>query len=52
MNVHRVNHIRQTDMHTAESVAPEHSTLEDKIAINNLKRYRSPNSIRIDPSKG
>jgi len=41
-NVHRVSDIRQTEIHTAEPLVPEPSTFEDKMAIEKLKRHKSP----------
>jgi hypothetical protein len=45
LNVHGVNDVRQTEVHTAEPLVPEHSAFEVEMAIENLKRHKSP---RID----
>jgi len=37
LNVHGVNDVRHTEMHTAEPLVPEPSTLETELAIENLK---------------
>jgi hypothetical protein len=42
LNVHGVNNVRQTEIHTAESLVPEPSSSEVEIAIEKLKRYKSP----------
>jgi hypothetical protein len=38
LNVHGVNYIRQTEIHTAEPLVPEPSALELELAIEKLKR--------------
>jgi hypothetical protein len=38
LNVHRASDVRQIEIHTAESLVP----FEVEIAIENLKRYKSP----------
>ena len=52
LNVHGVNDIRQTEIHTAEPLVPEPSALDFEMAVENLNktqitRYRS-NPSRID----
>jgi hypothetical protein len=47
LNVHGAGGVRQTEMHTAEPFAPEHSTSEDEVAIGELKRYKSPGVDQI-----
>jgi len=44
-NVHGVNDVRQTEIHTAEPLVPEPSAFEVEMAIEKLKRHKSP---RID----
>jgi hypothetical protein len=39
--VHGINEVRQTEMHTAELLAPEPYFFEVEIAIGKLKRYKS-----------
>jgi hypothetical protein len=41
LNVHRVNDVRQMDIHTAEPLVPEPSLVEVEIAIGKLKSYKS-----------
>jgi hypothetical protein len=41
-NVHRDNDVRHTEIHTAGPLAPESSAFEVDMAIEKLKRYRSP----------
>jgi hypothetical protein len=47
LNVNVVNDIRQTEMHTAEPLVPERSSFDAEIAIQKLKRYKSPNIDQI-----
>jgi hypothetical protein len=47
LNVHNVNDVRQTEMHTGESLEPEPSHFEVIIAIEKLKRYKSPGIDQI-----
>jgi hypothetical protein len=47
LNVHRVNDVRQTEIHTAEPLVPDPSSSEVEIAIENLKRYKSPGIDQI-----
>jgi hypothetical protein len=42
LNVHGVNDVRQTVIHTAEPLVPDPSSFEVEIAIENMKRYKSP----------
>jgi len=42
LDVHRVNDGRQTEIHTAEPLVPEPSAFEIALAIEKLKRHRSP----------
>jgi hypothetical protein len=42
LNVHGVNNVRQTEIHAAEPLVPELSSPEVEIAIEKLKRYKSP----------
>jgi hypothetical protein len=41
LNVHGVNYVRQTEIHTAESLLAEPSGFEVEIAIEKLKKYKS-----------
>ena len=47
LNVHRVNDVRQTKMHTAEPLVPEPSASEVELAIEKLKSYKSPGVDQI-----
>jgi hypothetical protein len=47
LNVHRVNDVRQIEIHTAEPLVHDPSPFEVKIAIAKLKRYKSPGSDKI-----
>jgi hypothetical protein len=43
-NVHRASDVRQSEIHTAELLVPNPSSLEDKIAVAELKKYTSSGS--------
>jgi hypothetical protein len=47
MNVHGVNDVRQTEMHTAEPLVPEPSAFEVEMAVGKLKRCKSPATDQI-----
>ena len=47
LNVHGVNDVRQTEIHTAEPLVPEPSTFEVKLALEKLKRHKSPGIDKI-----
>jgi hypothetical protein len=47
LNVHGVNYVRQTEMHTAEPLVPELSSFKVEIAIVQLKGYKSPGTDQI-----
>ncbi len=47
MNVHGVNDVRQTEIHTAEPLVPEKSAVEVETAIEKLKRHQSPGTDQI-----
>jgi hypothetical protein len=42
LNVHWVNDVRKTETHTAEPLVPERSDSEVEMAIEKLKRHKSP----------
>jgi len=42
LNVHGVNDITQTEIHTAEPLVPEPSASEVELAIEKLKSHKSP----------
>jgi hypothetical protein len=42
LNVPGVNDVRQTEMHTVVPLVPEPSCFEVEIAIEKLKKYKSP----------
>jgi hypothetical protein len=47
LNVHGAGGVRQTEMHTAEPFVPEPSSSEVEVAIEKLKRYKSPGVDQI-----
>jgi hypothetical protein len=47
LNVHGVNDVRHTEIHTAKPLVPEPSSFEVEIAIEKLKRYKSPGIDQI-----
>jgi hypothetical protein len=46
-NVHGVNDVRQTEIHTAQSLVPEPSSSQVEIDIGKLRRYKSPGTDQI-----
>jgi hypothetical protein len=46
-NIHGVNDVRQTEVHTAEPLVPEPSAFEVEMAIEKLKRHKSPGTDQI-----
>jgi hypothetical protein len=42
MNVHNVSDVRRIEIYTAEPLVPGRSHLEVEIAIDKLKKYKSP----------
>ena len=47
MNVHGVSDVRQAEIHIAEPLVPEPSTLEVELAIEKLKSHKSPGIDQI-----
>jgi hypothetical protein len=47
LNVYGVNDVRQTEVHTAEPLMPEPSAFEVEMAIEKLKRHKSPDIDQI-----
>jgi len=47
VELHRVNDVRQTEIHTAEPLVPEPSASEIELAIEKLKSYKSPGIDQI-----
>jgi len=47
LNVHRANDIKQTEIHTAESLVPEPSASEFQLATEKLKTHKSPGTDHI-----
>ena len=47
LNVHGVNDVRQTEIHTAEPLVPEPSASEVEFAIEKLKSHNSPGIEQI-----
>ena len=46
-NVHGVNDVRQTEIHTAEPLVPEPSAFDVVMGIENLKRHKSSGIVQI-----
>ena len=47
LNMHGVNDVRQTEIHTAEPLMPEPSDFEFEFAIEKLKSHKSPGTDQI-----
>ena len=47
LKVHGVNNVKQTEIHTAEPLVPELSAFEVDMAIEKLKRHKSPGTDEI-----
>jgi len=47
LNVHGVNGVRQTEMHTAKPLVPEPSIPEDESAAEKIKSHKSPGINQI-----
>jgi hypothetical protein len=47
LKVHEVNDVRQTAVHTTEPVVPEPSAFEFEMAVEKLKRQKSPDMDQI-----
>jgi len=47
LNVHGVNDVKQTEMHTAEPLLPDSSAFEVELAVEKLKRHKSPGIDQI-----
>jgi hypothetical protein len=47
LNIHRVNDVRQTEVHMAERLVPEPSAFEVEMAIEKLKRHKWPGIDQI-----
>ena len=47
LNVHWVNEVRRTEIHTAELLVPEVSTFEFEMAIEKLKRHKAQGMIKF-----
>jgi hypothetical protein len=47
LNLHKVNDVRQIEIHTTEPLVPVPSHLEVEISIAKLKKYKSPGSDQI-----
>ena len=42
LNVHGVNDVRQTEIHTVEPPVPDPSAVEVEVAVGKLKSHKSP----------
>ena len=47
LNVHGVNDVRHTEIHTAEPLVPEPSAFETELAIEKLKSHKPPGIDQI-----
>jgi hypothetical protein len=47
LNVYGINDVRQTEMHTAETLEPECSCFQVEIVTEKLERYKSPGIYQI-----
>jgi len=47
LNIHEVNDVRETEIHTAKLLVPEPSASEIEMAVDKLKRHRSPGIDQI-----
>jgi len=47
LNIHGFNDVRQTELHTAETLVPEPSAFEVQLAIEKLKSHKSPGTDQI-----
>jgi hypothetical protein len=47
LNAHGDNDVRQTEIHTAEPLAPKHTAFEVKMSAGKLKRHKSPGIDQI-----
>jgi hypothetical protein len=47
LNVHGVDDVRQTEVHTAEPLLPEPSVCKVKIVTEKLKKHKSPGIDQI-----
>ena len=45
--IHGVNYVRQTKIHTTESIVPEQSALYFEITVGKMKRHKSPGIDQI-----
>jgi hypothetical protein len=47
LNLHGVNDVKQTEIHTARSLVPKPNAFEVEMAIEKLKRHESPGTDQI-----
>jgi hypothetical protein len=47
LNIHGLNDVRQTEVHTAEPLVPEPSAFEVEMDIEKLKSHKSPGIVQI-----
>ena len=47
LNIHEVNDVKQTEIHTAEPLVPEPSASEVELVIEKLKSHKSPDIDQI-----
>jgi hypothetical protein len=47
LNIHEINDVRQTEMHTAERLALEPCASEVEVAIEKFKKYKLPRTDKF-----
>jgi hypothetical protein len=47
LNIHGVSDVRQTELHPVELLVPEPSAFEVELAVEKLKRHKSPGTDQI-----
>jgi len=47
LNVHDYNDVRQTEIHTAETLVPETSAFEFELTVENVRSHTSPGIDQI-----
>ena len=46
LNIHGINDVRQTEIHTAEPLVPEPTAFEVELAIEKIKSHKSPGIVQ------
>jgi len=47
LNVHGVNDVRQTEIHTEEALMPQPSAFDFELANEKLRNHKSPGTVQI-----